>query len=377
MSIWKTLPGVAGEAGWDDYLPPAPNPTVTAAFLGALESSGSAAPSTGWQALHLLSEGRAAVPLYAKSHSYGEYVFDQGWANAAYEGGIRYYPKLVTAVPFTPSAGPRLLRADGDDAAALAGEALEVVRELAARAGASSWHVLFPDESEAPAWQQAGLLHRLGCQYHWFDRGYGDFDGFLETFRQSRRKTIRRERRIVAGQGVRLQTLDGRELEPFHWQVFIDCYRATYEKRSGHPGYLTTRFFEEIARSMPDSIVMTLATFQGRHVAAALYLKSSDTLYGRYWGALEEFDNLHFEACYYQGIEYCLRRGLRRFDPGAQGEHKIPRGFEPVLTHSFHWLADVRLARAVDDFLGEERETIRRYAIEARELLPFHRNGTA
>nr|MBF0683517.1 N-acetyltransferase [Pseudomonas sp.] len=373
MSVWKTLPTLAGDASWDALRGEPAEPTVCMAFLGAMESSRSAAPDTGWQPLHLFSEGRAAVPLYAKGHSYGEYVFDQGWARAAQQAGIRYYPKLLTAVPFTPAAGPRLLAPADADLNRLARESFEVVRELAERAGASSWHVLFPHDEEVSAWQAAGLLHRLGCQYHWFDREYGDFEGFLGHFRQSRRKNLKRERRIVAEQGVTLQTLEGTQLEPHHWQVFLECYRATYEKRSGHTGYLNDAFFAAIARDMPANIVMTLAVYQGRHVAAALCLKSADTLYGRYWGALAEFDNLHFEACYYQGIEYCLANGLTRFDPGAQGEHKIPRGFEPVLTHSFHWLADPRLAHAVKDFLKYERREIREYAQEARSLLPFHR----
>lgn len=377
MSVWKTLPTVAGETSWDGFCGGPLEPTVSRAFLGAMESSKSAAPDTGWQPLHLLSEDRAAVPLYAKGHSYGEYVFDQGWARAAHQAGIRYYPKLLTAVPFTPATGPRLLAPPDADLNRLTREAFEAVRELAERAGLSSWHVLFPREDEVPAWQAAGLLHRLGCQYHWFDRGYGDFDGFLGHFRQSRRKNLKRERRIVAEQGVTLQTLEGTQLEPYHWDVFLQCYRATYEKRSGHAGYLNEAFFAAIARDMPESIVMTLAAYEDRHVAAALCLKSADTLYGRYWGALAEFDNLHFEACYYQGIEYCLAHGLTRFDPGAQGEHKIPRGFEPVLTHSFHWLADPRLSHAVKDFLKYERREIREYAHEARDLLPFHRQGSA
>jgi len=377
MSVWKTLPTVAGHASWDGFCGESLEPTVSEAFLGAMESSASAARDTGWQPLHLLSEGRAAVPLYAKGHSYGEYVFDQGWARAAQQAGIRYYPKLLTAVPFTPATGPRLLAPQGADLKPLAQEAFEAVRELAARAGLSSWHVLFAREEEVSAWQSAGLLHRLGCQYHWFDRGYGDFDGFLGHFRQSRRKNLKRERRIVADQGVTLQTLEGTQLEPHHWDVFRECYRATYEKRSGHAGYLNDAFFEAIARDMPESIVMTLAVYDGQYVAAALCLKSADTLYGRYWGALAEFDNLHFEACYYQGIEYCLAHGLTRFDPGAQGEHKIPRGFEPVLTHSFHWLSDPRLSHAVKDFLKYERREIREYAQEARSLLPFHRTDEA
>ncbi len=376
MPAWKTQPRFPDDHAWDALVHG--DPTLRAAFLGALQASGSATPDTGWQPLHLVrDDGTAALPLYAKGHSYGEYVFDHAWADAMHRAGIPYYPKLLTAVPFTPATGRRLLTAPGAELATLAGEAFAAVRQLAERAGASSWHLLFPAAEEIAPWTEAGLLHRLGCQYHWFDRDYGDFEGFLAHFRQSRRKTVRRERRLVADQGVTLRTLDGSQLEPHHWEVFCQCYRATYAKRSGHAGYLNDAFFAALARTMPENIVMTLATHDGRDVAAALCLRSADTLYGRYWGALDEFDNLHFEACYYQGIDYCLAHGLTRFDPGAQGEHKIPRGFEPVITHSFHWLADPRLARAVEHFLEEERDHILAYAEDAKDLLPFHRAPSA
>lgn len=370
-STWSTLPDVASSTEWDELIDN--NPTLSRAFLGALEESGAVGGNTGWQPIHLQSEGKAVVPMYAKAHSYGEYVFDHAWANAAHRAGLRFYPKLLTAVPFTPSTGRRLLARPDADLNVLAEEAFEVVRQLAERAQISSWHVLFPAADEVAAWKNAGLLHRLGCQYHWFNRGYGDFDEFLGEFRASRRKTVRRERRSVAEQGVTIQTLHGAQLEPHHWQVFCECYRATYAKRSGHLGYLNDTFFKTIARTMPENIVMMLAVYRGQYVAAALCLRSHDTLYGRYWGALDEFDNLHFEACYYQGIDFCLAHGLRRFDPGAQGEHKIPRGFEPVLTHSFHWLAEPRLSQAVADYLRYERQEIREYAEEARTLLPFRR----
>jgi len=375
VPAWKTHPHFPDPDAWNALA--GDDPTLNAAFLAAMQASGSASADSGWQPLHLSREdGSAMLPLYAKGHSYGEYVFDHGWADAMHRAGLNYYPKLLTAVPFTPATGRRLLAGPDAELAPLAKEAFSAVRQLAKRAGASSWHVLFPDDDEVPAWTDAGLLHRLGCQYHWFDRGYGDFEGFLGHFRQSRRKNLKRERRLVADQGVQLRTLDGTQLEPHHWEVFCACYRATYAKRSGHAGYLNDAFFAAIAREMPENIVMTLATYDGQTVAAALCLRSDDTLYGRYWGALAEFDNLHFEACYYQGIEYCLANGLARFDPGAQGEHKIPRGFEPVITHSFHWLADPRLARAVEHFLDEEREHILAYAEDARSLLPFHRTGS-
>lgn len=374
MSRWSTVPSARQCLAW--AAAPDADPTTSQAFFAALEDSESAVAEAGWQPLHLQSEAGVVVPLYAKGHSYGEYVFDQGWAQAAHRAGLRYFPKLLTAVPFTPSQGRRLLVADAtvplDEAAR---QALAAVQQLAERSRASSWHVLFPQVHELEAWTGTGMLHRLGCQYHWFDRGYGDFDGFLATFRQSRRKTVRRERRLVAEQGITVQVLEGPELADEHWAVFDQCYRMTYLKRSGHGGYLTPAFFPALARALPEQLVMMLAHQAGQPVAAALCLKSSTTLYGRYWGALGAFSQLHFELCYYQGIEYCLRHGLARFDPGAQGEHKIPRGFEPVLTHSFHWLAEPALARAVAEFLDHEREHVRAYALEARQDLPFHRDG--
>lgn len=377
VSSWTTLSSARDSRCWAEA--PDRDPTTSRAFFEALETSGSAARAAGWLPLHLESaEAGVVVPLYAKSHSYGEYVFDHGWAHAAQRAGMRYYPKLLTAVPFTPSEGRRLI---GPGAAAdpglAAGQALAAAKVLAERSGASSWHVLFPAEAELEAWQATGMLHRLGCQYHWFDRDYGDFEGFLAHFRASRRKTLRRERRAVAEQGIRVETLEGAAIEPRHWEVLDQCYRLTYLKRSGHKGYLTPTFFGRLAESLGDRVVLMLAWHEGRAVAAALCLRSDDTLYGRYWGALADYPQLHFELCYYQGIEYCLRRGLRRFDPGAQGEHKIPRGFEPVLTHSFHWLAEPALAEAVDDFLQQERRHVRAYAETARQDLPFHRDGTA
>lgn len=371
-ATWTVLGGIGASRAWIDA---GDNPTVSREFLGALETSGAVRAETGWQPLHLACEGQVFVPLYVKGHSYGEYVFDHAWAHAARRAGIRYYPKLLTAVPFTPTAGRRLLAPAGADLPALAGEALQLVQELARQNALSSWHVLFPHDSEIEAWRGTGMLHRFGVQYHWFNRGYGDFDDFLGRFRQSRRKTVRRERRLVAEQGITLQTLQGDQIEPHHWRVFCECYRATYRKRSGHDGYLNEQFFRTIGERMPRNIVMVLAVHQGRHVAAALCLRSHDTLYGRYWGALQEFDSLHFEACYYQGIEYCLRHGLRRFDPGAQGEHKIPRGFEPILTHSFHWIAHPGLADAVAEYLESERRDIEEYVRAAREWLPFHRGA--
>lgn len=378
-SSWSTVSRAQAVQGWEPALDG--DPTTAREFFMGLEESGSAVAEAGWQALHLSREDGLVVPLYIKGHSYGEYVFDHGWAHGAQRAGLVYYPKLLTAVPFTPSQGRRLLVPHGsgyaEQSVQAAQEALQVVQTLAEAEGYSSWHVLFPQAEELPAWRETGMLHRLGCQYHWFDRGYGDFEGFLASFRQSRRKTVRRERRAVAEQGVSVQVVEGEALEAVHWEVFERCYRATYFKRSGHAGYLTPAFFQQLARDLASRVVMMLATYQGRYVAAALCLRSDTTLYGRYWGALESFSQLHFELCYYQGIEYCLQHGLTRFDPGAQGEHKIPRGFEPTLTHSFHWLAHPGLSRAVEDFLREERAHVQAYARAAREDLPFRRSSEA
>ncbi len=352
-------------------------PFMRHAFLRALEDSGATCADTGWQPQHLiLCEGEAlcgVLPLYIKSHSYGEYVFDWAWADAYRRYGRDYYPKLLAAIPFTPATGPRLcLRADLDAEKVAAA----VVAQLQARAeqlGASSLHVLFSTPAEAGQWQRAGLMQRIAPQYHWYNRDYRHFDDFLAGFSSRKRKNLRKERNTVADQGLRLERLRGSAVSEAQWRFFFHCYQQTYAKRSGHGGYLSEAFFQAIAKAMPEQLLLVLAYEGEVPVAAALNFEGADTLFGRYWGCLREYDFLHFEACYYQGIEHCIERGLKKFDPGAQGEHKIQRGFEPIVTYSHHWLADAGFSDAVARFLHTEEQHIGDYLQEAAALLPFKR----
>jgi predicted N-acyltransferase len=355
-------------------------PFVRHAFLSALESSGAVATDKGWQAHHLIirSEGKllGALPLYLKGHSYGEYVFDWAWADAYQRHGQAYYPKLLSAIPFTPATGPRLLLAaelNLERVSALQNLLVQALQQEARRLAASSVHILFSDADWSKQWQGQGLMQRVGAQYHWFDQGYHDFDGFLASFSSRKRKTLRKERRVVAEQGLVLQRLEGEAISASDWQFFFHCYQLTYAKRSGHGGYLPEDFFRRLAADMPDALVMVVAYHDDKRVAAALNFRGGETLYGRYWGCVREFEFLHFEACYYQGIDYCLANGLRHFDPGAQGEHKIQRGFTPITTYSNHWLAEPAFSEAVARFLEEERIHIDAYLEEAATMLPFKR----
>lgn len=367
-----------GAAEWDavadtDY------PFLRHAFLLGMEETACTTAATGWQPCHLLlrQNGRlvALLPLYLKSHSYGEYVFDWSWADAWQRSGLSYYPKLVSAIPFTPATGPRLCVAADLDSNTLWGCALAAIRSFASTRGISSWHLLFPDEDTSARLLADGLPQRMTTQFHWFNAGYGSFDDFLGTFASRKRKNLRRERERVSQQGLQLQLLQGVEITQAHWQQFHRFYQLTYAKRSGHGGYLTRDFFLQTAPSLGAQVIMVIAEQAGRAVAAALYFRSETTLFGRYWGCIEDFDCLHFEACYYQGIEYCIREGLQRFDPGAQGEHKIQRGFRPVQTFSNHWIADPQLAAAVADFTRRERPHIEAYRQEAATLLPFRQDS--
>ena len=354
-------------------------PFLRHAFLLGMEETACTTAATGWQPCHLLlrQNGRlvALLPLYLKSHSYGEYVFDWSWADAWQRSGLSYYPKLISAIPFTPATGPRLCVAAGLDGSTLWDYALAAIRRFASARGISSWHLLFPDEDTSAHLLTTGLPQRMTTQFHWFNEGYGSFEDFLGTFASRKRKNLRRERERVSQQGLRLQLLQGTEITPAHWQQFHHFYQLTYAKRSGHGGYLTRDFFLQTAPSLGEQVIMVIAEHAGRAVAAALYFRSETTLFGRYWGCIEDFDCLHFEACYYQGIEYCIREGLQRFDPGAQGEHKIQRGFRPVQTYSNHWIADPQLAAAVADFTRRERPHIEAYRQEAATLLPFRQDS--
>ncbi len=344
-------------------------------FLLGLESTGCTTAESGWQPNHLaVRRGEtllAAAPAYLKSHSYGEYVFDWAWADAWRRMGLDYYPKLVTAIPFTPATGPRVMHAPALDAVETWSILLQGVQALAQQQRLSSWHILFPEPDVAELLESLGLHTRHAVQFHWFNRNYRDFDDFLATFSSRKRKALRRERRRVTEQGIALRTLTGDEITAADWQTFHRFYQLTYAKRSGHGGYLTREFFTRTAAGLGAQVVMVLAEQGGRDIAGALYFRSDDTLFGRYWGCESELDCLHFEACYYRGIEYCIEQGLQRFDPGAQGEHKIQRGFEPTRTLSSHWIAHPELSRAVGDFTREEQAHVEAYRREASTLLPF------
>ena len=352
-------------------------PFLRHAFLWGLEDTGCVNGESGWQACHAIireKESGCAIgvmPLYLKSHSWGEYVFDWSWADAWQRNGLAYYPKLVTAIPFTPATGPRLCLAPGYQARDIWPFLIDAIRELAKERKLSSWHLLFPPEDEAKRLQEQGLHLRTAVQFHWFNEDFSSFDDFLATFSSRKRKNLRRERKRVADQGISLQTLTGSEIGEQQWQQFYRFYQYTYAKRSGHGGYLGKEFFTHTAANMGDQVIMVLAHLHDVAVAGALFFRSGDTLYGRYWGCEQEYDCLHFEACYYQGIEYCIANGLKKFDPGAQGEHKIQRGFRPVKTFSNHWIADPRFSDAIADFTLQEQAHIEEYLEQTTAMLPF------
>jgi predicted N-acyltransferase len=345
-------------------------------FLVALELSGCATAETGWDARHLLLTDTcghltAAMPLYLKPHSWGEFVFDFAWAEAYQRAGLNYYPRLCCAVPFTPATGPRLLTLEVDAAAsrlALIGAA----RELARTIGVSSLHVLFPDVQDKSELEAAGLMTRLDCQFHWQNTGYGNFDDFLAGFTAEKRKKVRRERRRVAEAGITHRTLHGGDLDETLINTVYTLHAQTFA-RFGNPPYLNLDFFRRLARSMPGALVVELATRHGEVIACSLSLRSDDTLYGRYWGASGDYHSLHFETCFYRGIEYCIRERLARFEPGTQGEHKLLRGFGPVPVWSLHEIADPRFAAAIRDWLKREESRRRAYLRAAVDHLPFRR----
>ncbi|APE30161.1 GNAT family N-acetyltransferase [Halomonas aestuarii] len=369
VSAIEAVPAAQWNALVDDD-----HPFLRHEFLHALEASGAASPATGWVPRHLtLWEGEALVgilPHYHKHHSYGEYVFDWGWADAWERAGGDYYPKGLSAIPFTPAPGPRLALAPHLDPL--------VARRLLASAweerDLSSWHLLFARADEVAAWREArpALLARRGVQFQWRDRGYGDFEGFLAALTAKRRKAIRRERRLVADQGLTLHRLEGEAIDEAAMAHFFRCYEITYLERGRH-GYLDLDFFERLRRTLPESLLLIQARLDGRPVAAALCLQGARTLYGRYWGSEVTADCLHFEACYYQGIEHCLARGLTRFDPGTQGEHKLSRGFAPQRLTSLHHIADARLRDAVARFCAEEATHVEAYCRAAEAALPYRR----
>ena len=358
-------------ADWDACAG-ADQPFLSHAFLSALEASGSASADAGWLPLHLAAEqdGRliACAPMYLKSHSYGEYVFDWAWADAYRRAGGEYYPKLQVAVPFTPVPGPRLLARPDVEIARPA--LIQGLLRAAAQIDCSSLHITFCEDQE---WQElgaAGMMQRTGVQYHWHNRGYATFDDFLAGLKSSKRKMIRKERAKVKAQGLELETLTGDALTPEIWDHFYPFYRSTVDKRWGG-AYLKKRFFQKIGALIPERIVLVMARHEGRYVAGALNLLGSDTLFGRNWGCAADFGFLHFEACYYAAIDFAIERGLARVEAGAQGQHKLQRGYEPVPTYSAHWIRDPNFRRAVERFLEAERVDMAIEREQLKSLLPF------
>jgi predicted N-acyltransferase len=347
-------------------------------FFLALEESGCVSPRTGWASQHLVIDDEhghpaAALPLFRKAHSRGEFVFDFSWAGAYSQHGLQYYPKLLTAVPFTPVGGSRLLIRPDVDAAALTQRLIGDAVKYATREEFSSWHILFPTEQTAAALHQAGLILRRDCQFHWFNNGYESFDAFLTTFTAEKRKKAKRERRRVAEAGIEFDTRLGGEMDDPLWSVVYRFYADTFH-RHGHEPYLNLDFFKRIAAAMPEQIMLKIARIGSEPIAVAIFFVGADALFGRYWGAGGNYHSLHFETCYYQGIEYCIEHKLNRFEPGTQGEHKVPRGFVPTLTHSAHFIRDPRFAAAIRDFADREAQGVDEYAAAVNEHVPYHRS---
>ncbi len=355
------------------------NPFLTYAFLNALEASGSVGGRTGWTPAHVIVEdasGRmvAAAPSYLKSHSQGEYVFDHAWADAYERAGGRYYPKVQVAAPFTPATGRRLLVAR--HAPQGAREALiEGLRDLRRQTKASSLHVTFPTAAEAERLSDAGFLVRHGEQFHFLCEGYSSFDDFLAALASRKRKAIKRERREALGDDVAIEWVTGKSIRPEHWNAFFAFYMNTGSRKWGRP-YLTRAFFDRVGAALADRILLVMARRAGRYIAGAINFIGDDALYGRNWGAIEDRPFLHFEVCYYQAIDFALSRGLKRVEAGAQGEHKLARGYRPVVTYSAHEFADPRLARAVADYLRHERAAVARTIAHYEGHAPFRRGPT-
>ncbi len=372
--------GEIDAASWDALAGTA-EPFLRHEFLSALEETGCVTHRHGWAPRHLVIDdggGRmlGAMPLYLKAHSRGEFVFDFAWANAYQEHGLDYYPKLVTAIPFTPVSGSRLLTAPSVEAAAVRGELIRAAREYAHGEGLSSWHVLFPPEEQAAQLRAAGLILRRDCQFHWHNRGYDSFDAFLATFTAEKRKKAKRERRRVAEAGITFQTMFGGEIDAPLWERLYAFYADTFH-RHGHEPYLNLAFFRRIGTALPQSLMVKVARLGAEPIAVAIFFIGADTLYGRYWGAGGDYHSLHFETCYYQGIDFCIERGLARFEPGTQGEHKVPRGFVPAATTSAHHIEDRRFAAAIRDFAAREARSVDQYMAAVGEHVPYHRDPEA
>ena len=349
-------------------------PFLKLEFLSGLEATGCCTPATGWHPCHAVwreSDGKIAalMPLYLKDHSWGEYVFDGGWAHAYQSHGLSYYPKLLTAIPFTPVPGPRILVAKGVDAEHCMQQWTKALPEVLASFQASGWHRLFPNSRMAT--EGTGYLERQDCQFHWHNKDYRHFDDILADFTSRKRKNIRKERDGISAAGIRVTRHTGSDITTEMMETFYQFYQNTYFIR-GHRPHLNAAFFQHLLTTMADSLCLVLAIQNDTAIAGSLFFFDADHLYGRYWGALQDVPGLHFECCYYQGMDFCIERQIKTFNPGTQGEHKISRGFEPQQTHSEHWVVDQAFYDAIDRFLIQEKRSVGAYMQEAAKLLPFN-----
>jgi len=349
------------------------NPFIQYEFLIALERN-ACLEQYGWYTQHCVLYDHkqlvAAMPMYLKDNSYGEMVFDWAWADAYHRSGISYYPKLVSAIPYTPATGPRILVAADNDHSECAKQLIEFAIEHAESIKVSSMHWLFTDKRDTEFLQAQDYSMRLGCQFHWQNNSYQDFTDFLSRLSSSKRKKIKRERRQVKEQGIDIQIHHGDEMDEALWATYHNFYTDTFARKSGM-ATLSLDFFQEIGQSMPNNIVIVFAKLQQRYVACAFNLRDQFTLYGRHWGCNEDFHSLHFEACYYQGLEYCIEHGLQRFEPGAQGEHKISRGFLPTHTWSAHWIADPEFKKVIKNYTAQEQHGMKDYINSLRDHSPY------
>ncbi len=365
--------GDVDEKAWN-ALWPSNYPFTKHQFLLALERSQSTCTASGWTPKHMIARGETtlvfAMPLYLKHHSYGEYVFDWSWADAYARCGLEYYPKLLNAIPFTPASGPRFASTHQ----ALKEKQLwqrvgDALKHECERVGASGFHSLFPDAHSQQPWKHNHFLQRHGCQFHWFNRDYQNFEEFISDFSSRKRKNIRKERQKC--KDISIEFKIACDVSVDEWQAFYQLYHLTYLKRSGRPGYLHVDFFLQLAKTMPEQLILAQASIDKSLVAAAVYFRDDNCLYGRYWGSAKDVDGLHFETCYYRGIEYAIEHKLKHFDPGAQGEHKIQRGFQPIQTCSYHWIARPEFSDALAHFCSQEKYQNALYIDEARSYLPF------
>lgn len=362
-SFIRVVPRMADldSAAWDALADD--SPFLRHAFLHALETSGCVGADIGWEPVHLAlfrnGQLEAAMPLYVKHHSWGEFVFDWAWADAYRRHGLSYYPKLVCCVPFSPVPGQRLLAKNDADRATLIQAALKLTQDL----GFSSFHILFPTEPDHAALNAAPLMHRSGFQFHWHNAGYQCFDDFLMAMTHDKRKKIRQERKKLDKLGVTFRWVEGRDSTDEDWDHFMRCYADTYARHRSEP-HLNRAFFADLRANMPDNLVLIIADRNGMPIACSFCIKDSERLYGRHWGTLEYVPGLHFETCYQQGIEYAIAHGLQVFEGGAQGEHKLARGLVPTATHSWHWLENAEFREAVERFLERETDAISHYMDE-------------